>query len=150
MPKTKAQKEAEAKKQADEQRKKKEAEASVLKAQRLKEQEEYVKEQARMGIIVDHAEELLLHTREVNKLDEDEDAIVVSGIDNAIDALSIGDQAADAHPERRRKALYNAYFDALLPQMKEEFPGLRLQQYKEKIFDMWQSSPENPMNGQPK
>jgi hypothetical protein len=31
--------------------------------------------------------------------------------------------------------------------MKEEQPGLKLSQYKERIFDMWQTSPENPMAG---
>lgn len=149
QPKTKAQKELEAKKLADEERKKKEAEASALKAQRLKEQEDYIKEQARKGIIVDHAEELLLHTRDINTLDEDEDVIVATGIEDAIEALTVTDGMVDTHPERRRKALYNAYFDAMLPRMKEDYPGLRLQQYKERIFEMWQSAPENPMNATP-
>ena len=144
-PKTKSQKEAEAKKKVDDEKKKKEAQASEAKALRLKEHETYVKEQAMRGIIVDHADELLLHSRDVNQLD-DENAIAASGIDGAIDALAVSDGAADAHPERRRKALYNAYLEQMLPMMRVEHPGLRLQQYKERIFEMWQSALENPVN----
>ena len=34
----------------------------------------------------------------------------------------------------------------MMPQMKEDFPGLKLRQYQQKIFDMWVKSPENPRN----
>ena len=30
--------------------------------------------------------------------------------------------------------------------MREENPGLKLSQIKERIFQAWQKSPENPMN----
>jgi hypothetical protein len=30
--------------------------------------------------------------------------------------------------------------------MKEELPGLKLSQYKERIFEQWKRSPENPDN----
>jgi hypothetical protein len=30
--------------------------------------------------------------------------------------------------------------------MKSEHPGLKLSQYKERIFSNWQSSPQNPKN----
>ena len=36
-----------------------------------------------------------------------------------------------------------------MPQVKEDYPGLKLSQYKEKIFQLWKKSPENPAN-QPK
>lgn len=49
---------------------------------------------------------------------------------------------------RRAKALWNAFFEARLPEMKEEKPGLKLQQYKARIFDEWQRSKENPRNQQ--
>ena len=39
-----------------------------------------------------------------------------------------------------------AYQDAQLPQLKEEKPGLKLQQYRDMIWKMWQKSPDNPMN----
>lgn len=30
--------------------------------------------------------------------------------------------------------------------MKEDLPGLKLSQYKDRIFEMWKKSPENPAN----
>lgn len=30
--------------------------------------------------------------------------------------------------------------------MKEEVPGLKLSQYKDRIFEMWKKAPENPKN----
>lgn len=68
-------------------------------------------------------------------------------IDHAIQDLSLGDAAkSDPHPEKRIKALHKEFEERMLPQMKEEFPGLRLSQYKERIFALWKKSPENPMN----
>jgi hypothetical protein len=34
----------------------------------------------------------------------------------------------------------------MLPQIKQDFPGLKLSQYKQKLFDLWKKSPENPLN----
>ena len=39
-----------------------------------------------------------------------------------MDVLSV-EEGPDAHPERRRKALYNAYLERELPRWKEEHPG---------------------------
>jgi len=73
-----------------------------------------------------------------------------SGIDAAVSAMSLvskgGEAVEDMHPEKRLKALHMAFEEKMLPIMKEEFPGLRLSQYKEKIFTLWRKSPENPMN----
>ena len=33
-------------------------------------------------------------------------------------------------------------------EMKEDYPGLKLSQYKDKIFQKWKKSPENPANQQ--
>jgi hypothetical protein len=30
--------------------------------------------------------------------------------------------------------------------MKEDLPGLKLSQYKDRIFEAWKKSPENPAN----
>jgi hypothetical protein len=30
--------------------------------------------------------------------------------------------------------------------LREELPGLKLSQYKDRIFNNWKTSPENPMN----
>jgi len=81
-----------------------------------------------------------------------------TGIDNALDLLevvtakmdkaSVGQQAAniEKHPERRFKASLEAYSERELPKLKEEHPGLRLQQYKDLLYKQFQKSPENPFN----
>lgn len=52
------------------------------------------------------------------------------------------------HPitDRRAKAAWNAYYEEQLPLVKQEMPGLKLNQYKDKIWKTWQKSPQNPMN----
>jgi len=83
-----------------------------------------------------------------------------TGLDNALDLLdvvtakmdkaSIGQQAAgiEKHPERRFKAAYEAYKERELPKLKEDHPGLRLQQYQDLMYKDFQKSPENPFNQQ--
>lgn len=152
QPKSKAQKEKEAKAKALEEKKKQEKAKEDARAAQKKADEAYRLEQARRGIIVDHSDDLLLHSKDRNQIDESTitetgaTAVNVTGIESALDALSTGDDLPDGHPEKRRKALYNAYLERQLPIMKEEHPGLRLNQYKERIFELWQKSPENPVN----
>ena len=104
-----------------------------------------VKKAAAKGIVVNHTDELMVPIN--NRLEED-DFEDVSGLDAAIDVLGISGstKGGDNHPERRQKAAYNAYYDAQLPIMKSEFPGLKLSQYKERIFENWKTAPENPHN----
>jgi len=83
-----------------------------------------------------------------------------TGLDNALELLdvvtakmdkaSVGQQAAgiEKHPERRFKAAYEAYKERELPRLKEEHPGLRLQQYQDLMYKDFQKSPENPFNQQ--
>ncbi|KAJ1805672.1 hypothetical protein LPJ75_005252, partial [Coemansia sp. RSA 2598] len=52
----------------------------------------------------------------------------------------------DRHPERRAKAAYKAFEDAMFERIKRERPGLRLSQIKEIIWKEWQKSPDNPFN----
>ncbi|KAF8454456.1 hypothetical protein BDZ91DRAFT_747605 [Kalaharituber pfeilii] len=77
-------------------------------------------------------------------------ALVASGIDDALDALSLttGVETVqiDRHPERRVKAAYMAYEERRLPQLKEEIPGLRMKQRKEILRKEFDKSEENPMN----
>lgn len=68
------------------------------------------------------------------------------GIDGALDALSIGAGAAAGEPSR--KALYKAFEERKMIELKEELPGLKMSQYKDKIFNLWKKSPENPANQQ--
>ncbi|KAF8898209.1 hypothetical protein CPB84DRAFT_1780589 [Gymnopilus junonius] len=86
------------------------------------------------------------------------ESFAATGIDNALDLLeivtakmdkaSVGQQAAkiEQHPERRFKGALEAYTERELPKLKEEHPGLRLQQYKDLIYKQFQKAPENPFN----
>lgn len=70
-------------------------------------------------------------------------------LDQAIDLLGGGGGGGGAggdekHPEKRMKAAYKAYEERMLPLMKDDFPGLKLRQYQNMIFEKWQKSPENP------
>lgn len=67
-------------------------------------------------------------------------------LDAALDLLSVGDKDLDRHPERRAKAAYKAFEEATMPQLREDFPGLKLSQYKQRLSEMWRKSPENPLN----
>eukprot|EP00644_Phytophthora_capsici_P011162 jgi/Phyca11/506219/fgenesh2_kg.PHYCAscaffold_18_\ len=67
-------------------------------------------------------------------------------LDAALDLLSVGDKELEKHPERRAKAAYKAFEEVMMPQVKEDFPGLKLSQYKQKLSEMWRRSPENPLN----
>ena len=70
----------------------------------------------------------------------------VTGIDASLSVFKFGAADADPHPETKMKAAHRAFQEKLLPQMKEDFPGLKLSQYKEKIFELWKKSPDNPLN----
>ncbi|KAM5471707.1 hypothetical protein MferCBS49748_001878 [Microsporum ferrugineum] len=72
-----------------------------------------------------------------------------SGIDNALDALSLGSKDAlkvDRHPERRYKAAYAAYEEKRLPEIEQEQPGLRRQQRIALIKKEFEKSEDNPFN----
>ncbi|ETI25614.1 hypothetical protein G647_02388 [Cladophialophora carrionii CBS 160.54] len=80
-------------------------------------------------------------------------AISASGIDNALDALSLttgsaNDMKLDRHPERRYAAAYKAYEERRLPEVKIENPGLRRNQQIELIRKEFERSEENPFNQQ--
>jgi len=66
-----------------------------------------------------------------------------SGLEGALQTLNIRVSGDDV---KSRKALYRAYEEKMMSSIKEDFPGLRMTQYKEKIFNRWKKSPENPAN----
>jgi|ERR1700761_7879326 len=75
-------------------------------------------------------------------------ALNASGIDNALDALSITTgvkESLDRHPERRFKASYVAFEARRLEEMKDD-KTLRRQQKVELIRKEFEKSPENPFN----
>ncbi|KIN08652.1 hypothetical protein OIDMADRAFT_16722 [Oidiodendron maius Zn] len=78
-------------------------------------------------------------------------ALNATGIDNALDALSLtSDSAAkiDKHPERRFKAAFAAFEERRLKEMEEDGSGqgLRQNQKREKIRKEFEKSEENPFN----
>ena len=52
----------------------------------------------------------------------------------------------DKHPEKRMKAAFEAFKEAEMPRMREDMPGLKLSQYKERLWKKWQKHPDNPHN----
>ena len=78
-------------------------------------------------------------------------ALNASGIDNALDALSLTADASakiDKHPERRFKAAYAAFEERRLKEMEEDGSGqgLRQNQKKDKLRKEFEKSEENPFN----
>lgn len=72
-------------------------------------------------------------------------------IDNVLAALDASGQGGDLAgrdkaPEKSRKAKYEDFEAGMLPQVKADYPGLKLAQYRDKIFKLWERSPENPKN----
>lgn len=83
--------------------------------------------------------------------DGGESALNASGIDNALDALSItggSNDKIDRHPERRFKAAYAAFEERRLAEMDADGSGagLRLNQRKDKLRKEFEKSPDNPFN----
>ena len=79
-----------------------------------------------------------------------EPTINASGIDNALDALSLttdpNSQKIERHPERRFKAAYKAFEERRLPEIEVEHPGLRKNQRIELCKKEFEKSEENPSN----
>lgn len=75
-------------------------------------------------------------------------SINASGIDNALDALSLDSKSndqIDRHPERRFKAAYTIYEERRLEEMKDD-KTLRRQQKIEQIRKEFEKHPDNPFN----
>jgi hypothetical protein len=66
-----------------------------------------------------------------------------SGIDGALETLNVSSGPAAV---TSGKALYKAFEERNLAELKEDYPHLKLSQYKDKIFQKWKKSPENPAN----
>jgi len=76
-------------------------------------------------------------------------ALNATGIDNALDALSLTENGnndkLDRHPERRFKAAYAQFEERRLEEMKDE-KGLRRQQKIDQIRKEFEKHPDNPFN----
>ncbi|PHH52986.1 Coiled-coil domain-containing protein 124 -like protein [Ceratocystis fimbriata CBS 114723] len=80
-------------------------------------------------------------------------ALNASGIDSALDALTLANDASneikvETHPERRYPRALKAYMERRLVEMQNsgEAAGLRKQQREERIVKEFEKSPENPFN----
>ncbi|RJE19509.1 DUF1014 domain protein [Aspergillus sclerotialis] len=76
-------------------------------------------------------------------------ALNATGIDNALDALSLTSKDTskiDKHPERRFKAAYAAFEARRMPEIEQEHPGLRRQQRMDICRKEFDKSEENPFN----
>ena len=77
--------------------------------------------------------------------DNKKEGIDASGIDDAISALSMG-EGSGAGKKVNMKAAFKEFEEREIARLKEENPGLKLSQLKERAFQAWQKSPENPQN----
>ncbi|KAF4472752.1 DUF1014 domain [Fusarium albosuccineum] len=90
---------------------------------------------------------------DLSQLDDDNpSALSASGIDNALDALSLttgtDEGRVDKHPERRFPAAYAKYEERRLQEMKQDGSGvgLRMEQRKNRIRKEFEKHPDNPFN----
>ena len=146
-----AEKKAKEKKRIERLKKEREAMASIEAERKAKEEQAnkdplLANTEAMLGIISDVNDTDLggpsLASRNVATLSD----VHGTGVDAALSAMSLGGGKTDEHPEKRMKAAYKAYEEKMIPEMKIQFPGLKRQQYLDKIFTSWKKSPENPMN----
>jgi len=77
------------------------------------------------------------------------DEVQATSVEQAIAGLSVKETGVVKNPEKRRKALHEAFEARELPALQEEYPGLTRSQYKDKLFAMWKKAPENPANQVP-
>jgi len=78
-----------------------------------------------------------------------EDVLDGRGLDQALDAISMatGKEGQGAEVGTKNiKAAYMAWEEVQLPIMKEEHPGLKRSQYKDRLSQLWRKAPENPIN----
>ncbi|KAK1942953.1 Coiled-coil domain-containing protein 124-A [Phytophthora citrophthora] len=74
---------------------------------------------------------------QANKNREQEEPLEAHSLDAALDMLGVGNEKElERHPERRLKAAFKAFEEAKLQQVKEDYPGLKLSQYKHKLREM--------------
>ncbi|KAL7922380.1 DUF1014 domain-containing protein [Trichoderma austrokoningii] len=136
---------------------KKEAEAAKkLEAAKKKAEKEALAKEEEAGLNAKKSKTTVKKSRglDLSQLDDDSKlgALSASGIDNALDALSLAaggdDSKIDQHPERRFAAAYHRYEERRLAEMKADGSGtgLRLEQRKQRIRKEFDKSPENPFN----
>mmetsp|Transcript_4373 Transcript_4373/g.6034 ORF Transcript_4373/g.6034 Transcript_4373/m.6034 type:complete len:264 (-) Transcript_4373:247-1038(-) len=142
--KSKAEKAREARQKKLEQERKQKEEAAAAEEERRRRAEKRGEDEEKLESWMAYDDGLEGISPNMNRMQSEHEA--VSGLDAILNDMSLDNDPNDKHPERRRKAMFKAYYERMLPEMKEDFPGLKLSQYKQRIFEMWKKSPENPMN----
>jgi len=113
-------------------------------AEKRKIQQEALEKSAKAkGIVMqDHRNEI---SQNPNRPLDDE-AETATNIDGAIEVLSGTKGLPRTQSSKNLKVLYSAFEAKTIPMLKEENPGLKQSQYKDRCFALWQKSPENPKN----
>lgn len=110
---------------------------------KAKAKEEAERKARAKGIVMNHQDDLMVEN--VNRRNDEEES--ATGIDGAISLLSVTGGGGAGKPESKNlKALYAAFEEKTIAQLKTEQPGLKLSQYKDRCFALWSKSPENPKN----
>ena len=131
IPKSKAQIEREEKLKKKEEQRKLEEQKKLEKDELLQKQQEKERRLLQKGI-VDNSDIYF----PIQNNDEEFDC--VSSIDNALDLLNEDEQ------DPKVKDIFKEFYKTQFQILKEENPGLRLNQYKERIYKLWKRSSENP------
>lgn len=111
--------------------------------QRLREDELRDKELASRREVSADSYARQVETENVNRAVDD---VSARGVDEALAALTIKEEEADKHPEKRMKAAWKAYEERTLPLLKQERPNLKMSQYRDMLWKQWQKAPDNPLN----
>tara|TARA_B100000963_G_scaffold346328_1_gene351420 strand:- start:76 stop:768 length:693 start_codon:yes stop_codon:yes gene_type:complete len=130
-PKTKAQKDFE-KKQQDKEKEKEKMEERIQKQKEEQEKLELEKQKnIQKGMVYEH--ENIMDNVIHNTLEDDEETI--TGLDNILKSFS-----------KEESISFNKFYQQQLPILKNEYPTLRLTQYKQRIYILWKKSPLNKRN----
>lgn len=73
-------------------------------------------------------------------------AVSASGIDAAIEALSLEDSRSNSPAPVSMKAAYERFEEEKLADLKQEKPGLKMSQYRDLLSKLWARDPRNPLN----
>lgn len=124
-PKTKAQKEAERKEQQRQQQKEQQQREHREKEEEMKRREEERLQNIKKGLSYGHED--IMNAQVDNSVSDDGE--VFTGIDDIL-------QGFDGNAKEEQRA-FQEFYQTQLPIMKEDNPGLKMSQYKDKIFQLW-------------
>jgi hypothetical protein len=116
-----------------------ERETKLAQENKTKEKQEQQQQQVPLDPLLANTETMLQVEagRSINK--QSMEMMASSGIDAALESMGLSSNTSST-------MTYKDYEEIMLPIVKQDFPGLRLTQYKEKVYQMWKKSPDNPSN----